>query len=293
MKTIPLEKASYSIFVNSLLKNSRYYKTIVSPNEDEKVFDTEYYFKRDDNPKTKRSLIFLASVDLSQIRILLLALFSARDSNEMDSKTFRKAIEITTEYQTLHVLAKSSANKLTPLYRKYSTKIRNTRIIAENRKNLKNMIIDLKSISPTLESVVNETNLEYDNKISVASMNRNQKKSRSLILRILTTLSIENQFSDTNSGNDGFEFIHNATIEHIIDQSTVDNNETYKLGNLLLLERSKHIDSIDKELMYKTSDITLTKKFANKVDEFKTEEDILKRNTELLTDYFNYVTSLE
>ncbi|MEM5673106.1 hypothetical protein AAHB54_25425 [Bacillus cereus] len=120
-------------------------------------------------------------------------------------------------------------------------------------------------------------------------MTKTQKKHKILIKLILTVLSENQQIeSGQNNNNDSFKFISEASLEHIIDQPTTLSNR-FSLGNLILLEKGKHRDKVDKKDMYVDSEILMTKSFSNQVEKFLKEQDIEKRNQDILSDYYEYV----
>ncbi|ELS1302502.1 DUF262 domain-containing protein, partial [Enterococcus faecalis] len=133
---------AYSKFLQDIVKSSRYYKSIITPSEDEKLFGTSNFFKRDSNPNLKRQLIFLNIMDTTQVRIIFLGLFSAMDNGVITSTQLKKIANIITAHQALHVLASTSANSLTPIYKKYSKIFRS---VEKNKINseVNNLITDL------------------------------------------------------------------------------------------------------------------------------------------------------
>lgn len=283
---------AYSKFLQDIVKSSRYYKSIITPSEDEKLFGTSNFFKRDSNPNLKRQLIFLNIMDTTQVRIIFLGLFSAMDNGVITSTQLKKIANIITAHQALHVLASTSANSLTPIYKKYSKIFRS---VEKNKINseVNNLITDLNKILPSRETIINKANLTYDHKIKIDDMTSNQKKNMFMIKHILSTIACDTQSSETVSGNNGFNFIYESTLEHIIDQKEDSINNVMSLGNILLLERSKHSKSQDKKKMYSLSEITSTKNFFTVYNTFDNAKDIEKRNADILTKYIDIVKNLK
>ena len=101
-----------------------------------------------------------------------------------------------------------------------------------------------------------------------------QIKETAILKQILIELSLNRQ-KDINKGNNGTEFIFNSTIEHINDYAK-DMEFGNNLGNLLLLEQSKHFNNKPKDEMYDASDITMTKDFSKIVKEFLGDEEKIR-----------------
>ena len=102
--------------------------------------------------------------------------------------------------------------------------------------------------------------------------------------------------------NDALKFIYDSTLEHIIDEENNFENIN-SLGNLLLLEQQYHGNDkgiLNKQKMYKKSQIILTKNFFESYPEFQKEEKkeeykkyiekvVENRRKKLLSDYYDYV----
>lgn len=291
LKNVKQDSGQLTNFLRDAKLNSSYYKSIIRPSDDEKLFKKQNFFKTDSNPQIKRQLIFLDVIDTTQVRILLLALFSARDTEKISSTNFRKIINIISAHQSIHVLASTSANKLTPIYKKYSKIFRNVNK-AETHANILDLLEDFRKILPPVETVIMKAHLSYDHNVTIKEMNFNQKKNRFLIKQILYSLAEARQSDASQSGNDGLKFIYDATLEHIIDQENDSIFNVNSLGNLILLEQDKHSNSKDKEVMYSNSDITLTKTLFKDYKNFSSEKDIEQRNNKLLTEYYKFVKEL-
>lgn len=105
----------------------------------------------------------------------------------------------------------------------------------------------------------------------------------------MTVLSEKQQIENgQKNSNDSFKFISEASLEHIIDQSTT-LDKRFSLGNLILLEQRKHEDKVDKEDMYNKSEIIMTKSFSGQVVAFQTDQQIKERYQGILSDYYDYV----
>lgn len=292
-KHIDESPQEYDRFLQDIVTSSDYYQSIISPNEDQTIFNEKNFFKKGNNPNLKRQLIFLNVMDTTQIRIIFLGLFYARDKELITTKQLNRLANIITAHQSLHVLARTSANKLTPIYKKYSKIFRTIKKNDVDRIT-NNLISDLKNILPSTETIISNASLTYDHKVRIDEMNSNQKKNLFLIKRILSTIACDEQVKKTNSGNNGFNFIHESTLEHVIDQQRMASiTNVMNLGNLLLLEQSKHSNNTDKKKMYAASEITMTKNFFTEYGTFETKEDIEKRNINILKKYTDIVKNMK
>lgn len=299
-------KAAYIKFLNSLCNASSYYKIILKPQDNEKIFEIDNYFKTNNNASIKRNLEFFKSIDISQCRILLITLFECREKNIIKNKLFRKFIDLIARHQSLHVLAKSSPNKLTSIYAKASrafvTLIKKIDEIKDSDeiKKIENFCIqESEKIYNVLKQdfldripdsgIIKEKKLIYSGK-KISDMKPKERKEHALIRFILQKLSEEAQDKSINKANDALEFIYNSTLEHIINKSENVEN-VLSLGNIILLEKDEHKDCETlalKEEMYDKSKITKTKQFFKDYPRFG-EDQILKRQQELLETYFNLV----
>lgn len=291
-KQIKPTATNYTSFLNETVKYSHYYKTIIHPTDDQKLFNKDNFFKKDSNPLLKRQLIFLDVIETTQVRIILLGLFYSMDNNIITSTQFRKIINIITEHQALHVLASTPPNKLTQVYKKYA---KTFRTVEKNKVNseISNLLKDLKNILPSENTVIKKADLYYDHSIPMNKMNSTQKKNKFMIHHILSSLSCNEQSKGTVSGNDGYKFIYDSSLEHIIDQKEDSIENIMNLGNILLLEQRFHSNTTDKKKMYSLSEITSTNKFFDSHQSFNTQQDITNRNSAILKQYTRFVKNLK
>lgn len=294
LKNVKSERKAYVDFLKSLRKSSEYYRIILSPNDSDTIFGIKDYFKKDDNPSIKRTLEFFRKIEVSQLRILLLSLFVVREKNIINNTRFREFFNQISLHQSVHVLVKSSPNKLTSIYAKASRSLLNlvtkdkSEYKEESKKILDTLKEDLKDRKPELV-VVGDVDLEYSGKPE-ASMKPAEKKEHALIRFILQKISEDVQDKATVKSNDGLGFISLATIEHIIDKR--DRSEgLLSIGNLILLERDVREDLEDfklKKEMYDKSKISLTKNFFLDYPYFGIE-DIETRRRNILESFYNLI----
>jgi|GEM_PF-1876594 hypothetical protein len=303
-KRIKSTGEEYKKFIIKLTKYSNYYRTIVKPENEQTLFEIEKYFLRNDHSKIKRYLEFLNDIEVIQPRILLLSLFNAMEDGRIRSDQFKKIIEMIVYYQSLQVLAKSPTNQLTDMYAKYSRRIEE---LGKNEKRekiddiIKKIAFELRNKRiPNKENVLEKGKLFYSKKV-IKKEKPKMKKNKSLIKQILYTLSFKEQKHNQKS-NDALKFIYDSTLEHIIDEENNFENIN-SLGNLLLLEQQYHGNDkgiLNKQKMYKKSQIILTKNFFESYPEFQKEEKkeeykkyiekvVENRRKKLLSDYYDYV----
>lgn len=290
LDNIDASHSDYGTFLNTIVQESAHYKIIISPQDSDKLFGKERYFLTDDHPTIKRNLQSLNELEVTQVRTLLLGLFFARNNDLITSKQFKNVIKNVLLFQSLFIMTSSPGNSIRGIYSKYGRKFRNSSK-TEMQQVIRDLFKEFSDKKPTIQTILSKSNLTYDHKIKYQAMTKVQKKDLTLIRLILKVLSEQQQLKNgAKNGNDSFKFISDASLEHIIDQSTNIENR-FSLGNLILLEQSKHKDDIDKKEMYALSEITMTKDFSNNVDTFLTKKDITQRNKKILTDYYYYVES--
>ncbi|RAI79384.1 DUF262 domain-containing protein [Macrococcoides goetzii] len=278
---------SYSTFINDLLRESEHYRIMINPDDNDKLFSEKNYFSKNVNKELKRNLILLNEFDVTQVRSLLLGLFDARLNEKISSKQFKNVISKLVQYQSLFILVSASSNKIRSIYFKYGKKFRNMDK-AEADSVIEELYSELRKKLPSKEVVINNSNINYQSK-NVSKMNSKEQKDWRLIKLILSTISKKVQKDSGNINQNGaFNFIDDATLEHIIDQSTSINNR-YSIGNIILLEAQYHENDGDKEKMYDKSHIDATKAFIEKLKTFKDEEAIDKRREELISEYYDIV----
>ncbi|WP_375168973.1 DUF262 domain-containing protein [Gardnerella vaginalis] len=289
-------------FLESLEHSSEYYKVFTKPSDNDTVFGIHNYFKTDNNQELKRYFEFFKNIGISQLRILLISLFECRDGDSRDKDSrdcgcinntiFAKFIKLVAQHQCLHVLVKSSANKLNSVYSHCSRRLLELKEIndkkiscSEAMKIFDEFSEDLNKKLPDKNAVI-ETDLKYDCKPCRENSSA-KNKNREIIRFILSELSEKEQTKDTNRANDGLGFIHNSTLEHIIDRQSGEDN-IYSIGNLLLLERDIHTNESKKKEMYEKSRITLTRRFFDDYKDFNSGM-ILDRKRDLLEAYYDLV----
>lgn len=281
MEKVESSEASYIDFLNDLNKKSEYYKNFIKLPDDLKLFGIDNFFNTDNNFVVKKRLKFFKDTELEQVRIILLRLFEAIDSNKISSTDFKRILSIIVNHQILHLIAKSTPNSLSRHYRKFLSKFENSSNI---RKDISEFEEDFKKKMPSKEQVISNIHLFNYSR----SKTSKAKKDTALLKQILIELSLRKQ-KGINKGNKGTEYIFDSTIEHINDYAK-DMEFGNNIGNLILLEQSKHFNNKPKNEMYKTSDITMTQLFSEKVNEFIGDEKSIKeRSVEIISEFYDMV----
>ena len=281
MKKVDATEKEYSNFLKDIHKKSEYYRDFINLPDNLKLFGKNNFFNTDNNFTVKKRLKFIKDTELEQVRILLLRLFDSIYKNKISSSNFKKILSITVKHQILHLIAKSSPNTLSSHYRKYLDKFEDSSTI---KKEIIDFEEDFKKKIPSKEQLIkNIHSFNYSK-----GEKTKQIKETAILKQILIELSLNRQ-KDINKGNNGTEFIFNSTIEHINDYAK-DMEFGNNLGNLLLLEQSKHFNNKPKDEMYDASDITMTKDFSKIVKEFLgDEEKIRERSEELIVEFYDLV----
>ncbi|MED2184883.1 DUF262 domain-containing protein [Bacillus wiedmannii] len=280
--------SSYQTVLNELVQESAHYKTIISPQDNDKLFGEQRYFLFNDHSIIKRHLQNLNELDVTQVRTLLLGLFFARDNNRITSKQFKKVLNKVLLFQSLFVITSSPSNQIRNIYSKYGREFRD-KDKSQMPDVINRLFAALSEKTPSKQAVLDANELTYDHNTKHKDMNKTEKKNKILIKLILTVLSEKQQIENgQKNSNDSFKFISEASLEHIIDQSTT-LDKRFSLGNLILLEQRKHEDKVDKEDMYNKSEIIMTKSFSGQVVAFQTDQQIKERYQGILSDYYDYV----
>ncbi|WP_155964122.1 DUF262 domain-containing protein [Streptococcus ruminantium] len=282
MEKIESNSVEYTKFLNDLYKKSCYYLEFLTLPDGLQLFGVKNFFNTNNNFIAKKRLQFFNDTELEQVRVLLLRLFEAIDSKKITTTQFKEILAIITRHQILHLVAKTSPNTLASHYRKYLSRFDDASKVANDIDEFKK---DFIKRMPTKDQVISNINTIQFSRSGRTSKN---KKETALLKQILIELSLWNQ-KGTNKANNGTRFIFDSTIEHINDHAN-DWKNINNLGNLLLLEQSKHFSDKPKNEMYRMSDITLTKEFADKVADFSGDNDRINiRSEELITELYNKV----
>lgn len=247
------------VFIERLTNDSKIYAVISAPHESD--------FKMQHEKVVFNALDALRFFGIIQHKPFILSLFRARESKVISFSTLVETLVFLEKFHFIfNAVCKMSTNKIERPYAKASRELNNE---TDNNKALKiinELIENFKEKTPDYEMFEDGfKRLKYIN---------NHTKDKRLIQYIFH--GIENFNHPTN------EFIvYNMTLEHILSQSSSNNEYIGYIGNLLPLssalnEEAKNSELTEKIGIYKQSQYHLTKTFADcNIDkESWTEEDI-------------------
>lgn len=278
----------YSKFIFELEVESRHYKSIINPSDEDKLFGENKYFKFNDHPTIKRYLISLNNMNIIQTRVVLLSIFYAHDNNIITSKQFKSLIQYIIDFQTLYLVGKGTPNTLRRVYFNYAKKFRETKKGAESIKLINSFKKELLKLIPNVEQFESLKIIEFKS----VSNSQNIIKNKTIIKQILTKIEKDNQTSQNKlKKNDSFKFIDDCSLEHVINQSCKQIKNRYRLGNIILLEEDIHSNDDDKLEMYKNSKIIMANEFFENHASFNTDKEIIDREKNLLKRYHSIVTN--
>lgn len=241
------DRKSYIEFLNSLDTASSYYKTILKPEDNENLFGKNNYFIIDDNVSIKRNLEFFKKIEISQCRILLITLFEFREKEIISNSTFKKYIDLIAKHQCLHVLVKSSPNKLTSIYAKASrafiSDLRKSEELKEEIKKLKEEVKELKE--ETKEPNQNIKEQDGENK----ELKEENKKLKE---------EIEQLIQKVNQIDGAIEELKEKS-KKLLEKSEVLNKKIDNYINNYINKRSNIYDVLKNNLLDKLPDCSLVK----------------------------------
>ena len=241
------DRKSYIEFLNSLDTASSYYKTILKPEDNENLFGKNNYFIIDDNVSIKRNLEFFKKIEISQCRILLITLFEFREKEIISNSTFKKYIDLIAKHQCLHVLVKSSPNKLTSIYAKASrafiSDLRKSEELKEEIKKIKEEVKELKE--ETKEPNQNIKEQDGENK----ELKEENKKLKE---------EIEQLIQKVNQIDGAIEELKEKS-KKLLEKSEVLNKKIDNYINNYINKRSNIYDVLKNNLLDKLPDCSLVK----------------------------------
>lgn len=283
--------SDYSKFIEEVKLCSEFYKEVIAPGSPS-LFGIENYYRLNDHWKLKVYLRIMNSLGVSQPRILLLGAFKARSDGRITDSQLINLVRAVTMAQSAFVLATARANTLTGVYKNGCKNLLSCEkndagnVINTIEKNLFDKI-------PSLELITNASSswLLYGH-----DKHHARGKDPHQIIRLILGTIAESEQADPTKSNSASKWIYDSgvTLEHICDlaKGAKTDNAYKSLGNLLLLEQAKHTnikDKLEKQKMYESSAIDMTRKFGREecldFDVSKIEE----RRRKLLASYYNIV----
>ena len=217
-KQVKRDNTSCQNFLESLNKSSLLYSKLCQPTlEDLKGKDKAYY----------EIILNLNSFGITQIRILLLALFEMKDSGTLSHKQLLNTLKMLEQFHFVHTAVCSKYPA--PLERVYSNTARGLRGCKnsnDSKEVLKKLKNSLNKLMPKEEEyITNFNNLRFTSKTT---------KDKKVVQYILKRY--ESYLSDT-----GELKIDSFSIEHILSEGTPGVGDYVgKIGNLLPLSGSRN-----------------------------------------------------
>jgi len=271
----PRNKENYKKFLRDLEKESKVYMKIINPSRTDYQNKKEYYW-------LVQSLnAFTNYFNVTQVRVLILALFDIKERKLISTKKFKEVIELLENFHFVYnMIMKKPTNKMETIYSNFAIKARSLTSKEEIEKTIES---DLKQKLEELLPKYSEFEeafvaLEYSKK-----ENQYNLKSKYVINKLNAYYEGKVLFED------------DGTIEHILPES--EGEYTKNIGNLILLEgkinnKVDSLDYIDKKSEYKKSRYKWIKDFINENGSFE-QKDIKERASNLAKVYYTKILKYE
>jgi uncharacterized protein with ParB-like and HNH nuclease domain len=259
-------EGDYIQFLKELVTNSDYYVKFSYPRL------VDYDNKIEYNWLVQSLNSFNNVFNITQVRVVLLALFALRDKGILSMKTFKRVVLYLEDFHfSYNVILQNLPNKFEKIYSTFATSV-NKAIT----KSDVNEALEKKLLTPLSTLVPKE--LEFREKFEELTYVKNRKSSNVKTKYVLRKIHCSKNKTEI--------FPVESSVEHIIPEGE---NDTLNIGNLILLEQSLNskADSLeynDKIMIYKESKY---KEILQFVDDNKTwaTEKIMNR-TEMLSGYY-------
>ena len=261
-KYIKKEETSYLDFLRDLKINMKYYVSIAHVDEKE--------WKQPEDLALFTSLNALNTFNVTQTRILLLALLDVKDRKLISHKNFKKILLFLEHYHFIFTAVCSSRpSGLERRYSLYARNLRNCSTKEETAKEISNLIADMS---------LPEYNV-FETHFLELRFTSYQEKDKKIIQYILK--KIERYYAGEELKPNSF------TIEHVLPES-IKTDYVGMIGNLLPLGSKLNEDLANKELGsklegYRQSQYTTVKQFVEKYSNCDSwnKELIIQRTKEL------------
>lgn len=258
-------KSKVEALLDSLYKNSVYYKYIEEPEE--------YRNEIDYSKIIYSSLVFFKNLNIRQVRPVILSLFEKYNEKNIDKKTFENVILLLEKFYFIYVIVlKNNTNTIDNMIATLPKKIH------EDNK------IDLETIKAELCHFLPERSIIISSFYTIGFSNKNKKYNNSSNRKITNYIlkRIEKYYDKNDELN-----VEIKSIEHIMSDSENDDYTSY-LGNLLPLSdrmnnKIGNQPYQQKKLSYAKSNLLTVKKFLNHYSDVVdwTEETIKKRTQKI------------
>ncbi len=260
-KVKPQDVSTYNSLLDELVKNAKYYFKIINPTREDYGNRKEYFW-------LVQSLRILSNdFNIIQVRMLLMALFDAKDKKILSRRDFKSLVLYIEGFHFVYnALLSRRGNVLDSIYSNHARAIRKCESSIEIKQEIMELRKALDEKYPSYQDFKDAfTKLKFSKKEHPDNL-----KVRYVINKLNCHYSLNGQevFSDDGS------------IEHILPESS--GEITQNIGNLILLERSINGDASNKEYSakktedYNRSSYKWVEVFVNEHDDWN-ESDIEKR----------------
>lgn len=212
-KTIKTKEACLT-FLKEMENESTVYMNIIRPSIESFNNRREYLWL------TQSLNILNNYFNITQVRIVLLALFDAKERKIIGMKEFKETILFLEKFHfVFNALMSQKSNKFETTYCKFSNELRKCNTKSEAKQYIRNLlIIPLKNMLPSFDEF----------KVRFVELNFSKKKK----VNNMKTKYVLNKINTYYSQKELFDTC--ASIEHIIPEGT--SEYSTNIGNLILLE---------------------------------------------------------
>lgn len=264
-----VKQNEYEAFLDSLVKNAKYYVQIIKPSRDDYDNKKQYYWL------VQSFKVLTDYFSIAQVRVVLMAILWAKDEDIISMKEFKKAILFLENFHFAYTAVMSGkANRLDGIYSRTAIKLRKCTTKNQAKSVLETYLYNsLKSLIPTEDQFTEKfVELCYSKKTTPLNM-----KCKYALLKLNCHYQKKEIFEDDSS------------IEHIIPES--EGKDVNNIGNLIILEGNLNVEADNKNYLekipvYKKSNYVWVKEFTSKHSSW-TNDMIKDRAKEMAALYYN------
>ena len=271
------EKKHVEVLLGSIWKCSFYYSYIINPEK--------YKLQSGSNYKVYVSLNFFHSLNIRQVRPLLLSLFEAyEDKKTITQKDFIESMNALETFYFMYVtLLKGTTNQID----------NSIILLAKKITNSDDLFVATDLIKSELGKYISERDKIKEEFKTIGFSNKNKKFDNSSNKKCANYVleKIEKSFDV----NDEMQYLKVTSIEHIYNDSDTDDFASY-IGNLLPLSKRMNNKNANNEFTiklerYKKSNLLMVKNFVSHHGDKSTwnKDDILDRCNHLAEYCFNKI----
>lgn len=266
---LTIKEDMYKAFLDSLVKNAKYYVQTIKPSRD-------YYENRKEYYCLVQSFKVLSDFfGIAQVRVVLMALLCAKDDDKITTKDFKNAILFLENFHFAYTAVMSGkANKLDGIYSRVAINLRKC-----TTKNQSKSVLETDLYKKIISLIPKEA--QFTEKFVELCYT---KKSTSLNMKCKYALLKLNCYYQNKE-----IFEDDSSIEHIIPES--EGQDVNNIGNLIMLEGNLNVEAdnkkyLDKISVYKKSNYVWVKDFTSKHSSW-TNDMIKDRAKEMAALFYN------